>query len=84
MGLVASLLSAFQDLSDGPARNQPEGGSSNEEEPNPSSTDQNSPSLFQCPSCQSVYVAVEKVECSSCDTAVEQLDTTRSKQKNAA
>lgn len=35
-------------------------------------------SLFECQACHTVYVAVEKSTCSSCDTAVEEVAATLS------
>lgn len=32
--------------------------------------------LFECPSCGIVYIADEKTTCSSCEDAVEQVDST--------
>jgi hypothetical protein len=34
--------------------------------------------LFECPSCENVYVAVEKSACSNCDTPVEEVSATLS------
>jgi len=34
--------------------------------------------LFECPSCENVYVAVEKSTCSDCDTPVEEVAATLS------
>jgi hypothetical protein len=31
------------------------------------------PSLYECPACTTVYVAVEKDTCSTCGTSVEQV-----------
>lgn len=36
-------------------------------------------SLFQCPDCESVYVAVDKERCTACETAVEQVPSTLSR-----
>lgn len=33
-------------------------------------------SLYECPSCEQVYVAVEKDGCTACDTAVEEVPRT--------
>jgi hypothetical protein len=30
--------------------------------------------LFECPSCESVFVAIEKETCSACQTAVERIE----------
>ena len=34
--------------------------------------------LFECPACENVYVAVEKSTCSDCDTPVEEVAATLS------
>jgi len=34
--------------------------------------------LFECPSCETVYVAVEKSACSNCDAPVEEVSATLS------
>ncbi|MFB6173224.1 MAG: hypothetical protein ABEI39_01135 [Halobacteriales archaeon] len=41
-------------------------------------TDRPDTSLFECPDCHTVYVAVEKSTCSSCDAAVEEVAATLS------
>lgn len=35
--------------------------------------DETASSLFQCPECQSVYVAVEKTTCTGCETSVDRV-----------
>lgn len=42
------------------------------------------PTLFQCPSCKSVYIAIEMAQCSSCHMAVEQLQPARDTRAKAA
>ena len=34
-------------------------------------TEEPATSLFQCPSCNSVYIAIEMEQCSNCEIAVE-------------
>lgn len=34
-------------------------------------------SLFECPSCETVYIAIEMTRCSRCDVAVENIDPAR-------
>lgn len=36
--------------------------------------DQTETNLFQCPSCEAVFVATDKDTCSSCRTAVDQIE----------
>lgn len=35
--------------------------------------------LFQCPDCESVYVAIDKRTCTPCETTVEQVPSTLSR-----
>ena len=35
--------------------------------------------LYQCPDCESVYVAIDKEACDTCDTAVEEIPSTLSR-----
>lgn len=35
-----------------------------------------SPDLFRCPSCDTVYVAIDKEACSNCGTGVKQVRST--------
>lgn len=37
-------------------------------------TDQTETNLFQCPSCEAVFVATDKDTCSTCRTAVDQIE----------
>lgn len=50
-----------------------------EDDEDPSSPDEPQPALFQCPDCESVYVAVDKRTCTTCETAVEQVPSTLSR-----
>lgn len=38
---------------------------------------ENRPSLFQCPSCETVYIAIEMAQCSRCDVGVEDIPSAR-------
>jgi hypothetical protein len=49
-----------------------EGSGSTDPEPG----DDGTPSLFQCPDCRRVYVAVDKEACGSCKTPVERVPST--------
>jgi rRNA maturation endonuclease Nob1 len=42
----------------------------------PEQSDTPKPSLYECPACTTVYVAVEKETCSTCGTTVEQVGST--------
>jgi hypothetical protein len=41
----------------------------------PEQSDTPKPSLYQCPSCETVFVAVDKQTCSTCETDVERVPT---------
>lgn len=43
-----------------------------------SPSEQEQPSLFQCPGCSTVYVAIEKSTCSACKVPIEEVARTRS------
>lgn len=42
--------------------------------PEAESTPEPESNLFECPSCESVFVAIEKDTCASCRTPVEQIE----------
>lgn len=48
-----------------------------DEDPTPPEGPQ--PALFQCPDCESVFVAVDKQTCATCETDVEQVPSTFSR-----
>lgn len=70
-GVVATVEGQFGGTSDGP------GGEDDEEEL--AQPDAPRAALFQCPDCESVYVAVDKRTCITCEAAVEEIPSTRSR-----
>lgn len=44
-----------------------------------SPADESRSTLYQCPDCESVYVALDKQTCSTCDAAVEEVPSTLSR-----
>lgn len=40
-------------------------------------------SLFECPSCDTVYIAQELNQCSTCDVSVEDVDSVGTRSRNS-
>lgn len=71
-GVVAAVEGQFRKTDDA---------SDGEDDGEADRTQQDAPraALFQCPDCESVYVAVDKGRCETCETAVEQVPSTLSR-----
>lgn len=68
---VSSLLSAVEgqfDRTDEPP--------AQEDDEDPGLPEGPQAALFQCPDCESVYVAIDKRTCTACETAVERVPST--------
>ncbi|WP_336339093.1 hypothetical protein [Haloarcula brevis] len=66
---VSDVLSGGKRRSDGRRQSDTGDGSGGE-----AAADESESNLFECPSCESVFVAIDKETCSACQTPVERID----------